>query len=108
MGKKKVNPVLCDSNVLFKFLEGDEATRKNLDKLGLERTAFSVITAAEAYAGCNKVNFQLLKKVFGGHVVYHITEDVSKRFNGLFKLTTIAIANGFLMHLLQLQLYPTT
>lgn len=85
MGKKKINPVLCDSNVLFKFLEGDESTRKILDKLGRDRITFSIITTAEAYAGCNKVNFQLLKKVFSGYAVYHLTEDVSRRFNGLIQ-----------------------
>lgn len=85
MGKKKVNPVLCDSNVLFKFLEGDEATKKALDKLGKERITFSIITTAEAYAGCNKVHFQVLKKVFSSYTIYHLTEDVSRRFNGLIQ-----------------------
>jgi predicted nucleic acid-binding protein len=85
MGKKKIGPVLCDSNVLFGYLNGDEATRKAIDKIGHDRIAFSVITTSEAYAGCNKVNFVMLKKVFKSYLIFHINEDVSKIFNGLIQ-----------------------
>ncbi len=85
MGKKKINPVLCDSNVLFRFLGGDESVKNAIDKLGHDRVCFSIITTAEAYAGSNKVHFAQLKQVFTQYKVYHINEDVSKIFNGLIQ-----------------------
>jgi predicted nucleic acid-binding protein len=85
MGKTKVKQVLCDSNVLFRFLEGDEVTKQYLKKLGHDRICFSIITTAEAYAGCNKVNFAMLKKVFSGYSIYHLNEEASKIFNGLIQ-----------------------
>jgi hypothetical protein len=51
MGKKKINHILCDTNVLFRFMEGDETTKSIIDKIGKERISFSVITTAEAYSG---------------------------------------------------------
>jgi hypothetical protein len=85
MGKKKINPVLCDSNVLFYFLEGNEDVKKALDKLGHDRISFSIITTAEAFAGSNKVHFAQLKQVFNHYKIYDLNEDVSKVFNGLIQ-----------------------
>lgn len=82
---KKINHVLCDSNVLFRYLMGDTSTAKSVDKIGPEKIAFSIITTAEAYAGSSKIEFALLKNVFSNYQVYHINEETSKIFNGLIQ-----------------------
>ena len=51
MGKKEIKPILCDSNILIEFLNGNEVILEALRKLGLSRTAFSIVTHAEVYAG---------------------------------------------------------
>jgi len=85
MGKKKVNQILCDSNVLFQFLKGDEKTKLIMDNLGKERISFSVITAAEAFAGSSKLEFAMLKKVFSFYRIYHLSRESSSVFNGLIQ-----------------------
>lgn len=85
MGKKKINPVVCDSDVLFRFLRGDLFTKKILDKLGAHRIAFSIITVAEAYAGSSKQQFTLLRKIFKQYRVFPLTEAISDNFNGLIQ-----------------------
>lgn len=95
MGKKKINPVLCDTNVLFHFMKGDETTKSILDKIGKERIAFSIITTAEAFAGCNKFEFAMLKKGFANYQIYHLSNESSLIFNGLFRVITRDTANGF-------------
>ena len=85
MAKKKIKFILCDSNVLFSLLRGDEKTRINLQKIGDHQIAFSIITVAEAYAGCSKLEFTLLKKVFSAYKVFLINDDVSKIFHGLMQ-----------------------
>jgi len=42
MGKKSLtnSPILCDTNVLFRFMEGDEKTKEIIAKIGEERIAF--------------------------------------------------------------------
>ena len=85
MGKTKINPILCDTNILFNFLEGNELIRKSLKKIHKERIAFSVITHAEAYCGASKSEFAVLKTFFNNYITYHISEDSSKIFNGLIQ-----------------------
>jgi predicted nucleic acid-binding protein len=85
MGKKKINHILCDTNVLFRFMEGDETTKSILDKIGKERISFSVITTAEAYSGCSKLEFAILKKVFANYRIYHLSDESSIIFNGLIQ-----------------------
>jgi len=108
MGKKKISHVLCDTNVLFRFMEGDETTKTILDKIGKERIAFSIITTAEAYAGSSKLDFAILKKVFANYNIYHLSKESSIIFNGLMQsnyarhskwipdalIASIAIANN--------------
>lgn len=85
MGKRKIEYVLCDTNVLFRFLEGDESTKLILEHIGKERIAFTIITPAEAYAGCSKLEFALLKKVFSNYRIFHFSEESSRIFNGLIQ-----------------------
>ncbi|MCW3084303.1 MAG: hypothetical protein JWP12_1669 [Bacteroidetes bacterium] len=85
MGKKKINPVLCDTNILFEFLNGDNTIKQNLEKIGEGRIAFSVITHAEAYCGSNKDEFVHLKAFFKDHKTFHISEESSEIFNGLIQ-----------------------
>ena len=82
MGKKN-KIVLCDTNILFHLLNGNEQVKKNLEKIGIENIAFSIITYAEAFAGSSKVEAKSLKSFFTKHQLFHITEDASKIFNGL-------------------------
>jgi predicted nucleic acid-binding protein len=108
MGKKKINHILFDTNVLFRFMEGDESTKSILDKIGKERTSFSIITTAEAFAGCSKIEFAILKSVFANYTIYHLSNESSTIFNGLIQsyhtrhskwipdalIASIAIANN--------------
>lgn len=82
MGKKD-KIILCDSNILFRLLEGNEEIKRNLEKIGEENIAFSIITHAEAYAGSSKSDVKVLINFFAKHHLYHISEDASKIFNGL-------------------------
>ena len=108
MGKKQINHILCDTNVLFRFMEGDEKTKSILDKIGNDRIALSVITAAEAYARSSKLELAILKKVFANYRIYHLSNESSVIFNGLIQnyherhskwipdalISSIAIANN--------------
>jgi hypothetical protein len=85
MGKKKINHILCDTNILFELLKGNEKVKKQLDHIGTDRIAFCIITHAEAYCGSSKLDFTMLKNFFGNRKTYHITEDASKIFNGLIQ-----------------------
>jgi predicted nucleic acid-binding protein len=75
--------ILCDSNILFALLKGNEEVKSNLKKIGDENIAFSIITHAEAYAGSSKDETKALKSFFEKHRLYHLTADISKIFNGL-------------------------
>jgi len=87
MGKKSLtnSPILCDTNVLFRFMEGDEKTKEIIAKIGEERIAFSIITTAEAMAGCSKLEFAILKKVFSRYQIFHMSKESSLIFNGLIQ-----------------------
>ncbi len=82
MGKKN-KIVLCDSNILFGLLKGNEEIKNNLEKIGEENIAFSIITHAEAFAGSSKNDLKKLKSFFAKHHLYHLSNEVSKVFNGL-------------------------
>jgi predicted nucleic acid-binding protein len=89
-------------------MEGDEKTKAILDKIGNDRIAFSVIKTAEAFAGCGKLEFAILKKVFANYRIYHLSNESSVIFNGLIQnyherhskwipdalISSIAIANN--------------
>ena len=66
MGKKN-KIVLCDTNILFELLKGNEKIKRNLEKIGDESIAFSIITHAEAYAGCSKKDMNSLKSFFANY-----------------------------------------
>jgi len=40
MGKKKINHILFDTNVLFRFMEGDESTKSILYRIGKEASFY--------------------------------------------------------------------
>jgi predicted nucleic acid-binding protein len=80
---KKNQIVLCDSNILFELLKGNEKIKNNLEKIGDESIAFSIITHAEAYAGASKKDMNSLKSFFAKYKLYHINEEASKLFHGL-------------------------
>ncbi len=50
--------VICDTNILFDLLKGNLKVKTNLEKIGNENIAFTVITQAEAYCGSGKVQHQ--------------------------------------------------
>jgi|GEM_PF-6396017 len=79
MGKKN-QIVLCDTNILFRLLKGNEKIKKNLEKIGSKNIAFSIITCAEAFAGSSKDEVKFLKSFFEKHQLFHITEDATIYF----------------------------
>lgn len=66
-------------------MEGDKGTKVILEKIGKERISFSIITTAEAFAGCSKLEFALLKNVFANYKIFHLSDESSKIFNGLIQ-----------------------
>lgn len=82
MGKKD-KIVLCDTNVLFQLLDGNQNVKRNLEMIGNENIAFSIITHAEAYAGSSKDQMKVLKSFFAKYQLYYLTHDASKIFHGL-------------------------
>ena len=82
MAKKSVT-VLCDSNVVIKFLRKQPDVLAELDAIGPARLAISIITTAEIWAGTRKETEDLTRQklqLFNRHT---IDEAISKRFVSL-------------------------
>lgn len=95
MGKKKVNHILCDTNVLFEFLKGNEKIKKQLDHIGPDRIAFCIITHAEAYCGASKLEFTMLKRFLETGRFITQQKIPQKYSTASFKVITIGTASGF-------------
>jgi predicted nucleic acid-binding protein len=52
MATKKI--ILCDTNIFIDYFHGDERTIQELDLLGFERLAISVVSVGEIYFGMRK------------------------------------------------------
>lgn len=82
MAKEKI--ILCDSNIIIDFLRGKEKTKNVLKDIGKDNIGISIITKAEILNGAHKRDFSKTKQLLDSFNLYHINENISKEFNGIF------------------------
>lgn len=78
MEKGKI--ILCDSNILFDYFQGDTKIGKELDTLGFERLGLSSVSIAEAYFGMKKNEMRLTKELVRKFNIFHLDKQVSQKF----------------------------
>lgn len=76
--KKKI--VLCDTDVFINFFHEDERITNELDYLGFERLAMSVVSIAEIYFGMRKREALATKELIRKFNVFHLNKEVSNLF----------------------------
>ncbi|MFN0202936.1 MAG: type II toxin-antitoxin system VapC family toxin [Bacteroidia bacterium] len=83
MGKKQL--VLCDTNILIRILrDKNEKVMKQIEMIGEENIALSVISLCELYYGAlNKRELKQMKNALQGMKVLHIDEESSTLFADL-------------------------
>ena len=109
MGKKKKRIVLCDTNILFGILKKDQSINLQIQHIGLSNISFCLISQAEAYLGCNKQEFKVVKQLFSLFPIYGFGDNSDKIFTQLIHeyyhvrhskwipdalIASIAIVNG--------------
>jgi predicted nucleic acid-binding protein len=75
--------VLCDTMIFIRLFQGNEKVRKQLEKIGDEQIACSVITYSEIIYGTKKNNLSDVKNYFNSIKVLPLSENISKEFIGL-------------------------
>ena len=81
MGKKKI--VLCDTNIFIHLLRKDFNIYTQLQAIGEENIAYSIITKAEIFQGAFKRELHRDETMFNAFKLYHLTNETSKVFNGI-------------------------
>ena len=73
--------ILCDTNIIIEGLKGNEKVVSELQRIGPNRLAISVITSAELYYGAlNKTELAKLKKHLGALQQLALTPEISDKF----------------------------
>jgi len=75
--------VLCDTNLMIELLRGNLVTKQQLDRLGDDRIALSIITHAELYQGSPKHLLLPTRSFLEQFHIYTLSETISDVFNGL-------------------------
>jgi len=71
--------ILCDTNIIIEAFKGNSATINELENIGLENIALSVITEMELYFGAlNKRELKEIKKHLKSLQVLHINPEISQ------------------------------
>ena len=107
--------ILCDTNIFIHAFNGDKNTIEELNRIGHENIALSVITVMELYQGMgNKKELEIMKKKIRYYDFIEIDIPVSKlalelveRFNlshGL-KIPDAIIAATAVVHQIELHTY---
>lgn len=78
--------VICDTNIFINFFKGHEPVKKELEKIGVENIAYSIITYSEIIYGTSKAKLPGLKEFFKQLKELHIDEGTSK----IFKAVTLS------------------
>jgi tRNA(fMet)-specific endonuclease VapC len=81
MAKKGL--ILCDTNVLIRLFREDVTVKKDLDLIGVNNLAVSVITQAELLAGANKLNYSKTLAILGIFELVHLDTEASLIFSKL-------------------------
>lgn len=71
--------ILCDSNIVFDYFQGDEKIVQELDTLGFARLAVSSVTVAETYYGMKKREIRKTKELINRFNLYHVDKQISQR-----------------------------
>ncbi len=78
MAAKKI--VLCDTDVFIEYFHENERIVKELDYLGFERLAISVISVGEIYFGMRKRETAITRELIRRFNLFHFDKDISQLF----------------------------
>lgn len=78
MATKKI--ILCDTNIFIDYFHGDERTIQELDLLGFERLAISVVSVGEIYFGMRKREAVKTREIVRKFNLLHLDKNTSKLF----------------------------
>lgn len=78
MATKKI--ILCDTNIFIDYFHGDERTIQELDLLGFERLAISVVSVGEIYFGMRKREAVKTREIVWKFNLLHLDKNTSKLF----------------------------
>lgn len=81
MAKNEI--ILCDTNIIIELLRGNLDIKTRLQQIGAANIALSIITHAEIYFGAKKSEFSETRNILESFKVCHLSQDVSKVFNGI-------------------------
>jgi predicted nucleic acid-binding protein len=72
--------VLCDTNILIHFFNGNAETSEKLDQIGFENVLLSSVTIMELIQGMtNKLELNQMKKVLKYYDVLHFDQEISEK-----------------------------
>lgn len=75
---RKIQMILCDTDVIIEFLKGNSETNKILSKIDFNNIAISVVTYMEIIFGAfNKKEIIKIRKSLSNCSIIHINEDIS-------------------------------
>lgn len=81
MAQQKI--VLCDSNVLFEYFRGTPTMQQELDDLGFDRLAISVISETEMYVGMRRSERRATTETINKFNLIGLDPEISRRMVGL-------------------------
>ncbi|NJL13776.1 MAG: type II toxin-antitoxin system VapC family toxin [Microscillaceae bacterium] len=74
---------MCDTGIFIQLFRGDEQIRQNLQTIGSENLALSVITQGEIYFGMPKREAQRTCELLAMFKTYHLDRQTSVKFKEL-------------------------
>lgn len=78
MATKKI--ILCDTNIFIELFHENARIVQELDFLGFERLAISVVAAGEIYFGMRKREATKTKELVRRFNLYHLDKEISNIF----------------------------
>jgi len=82
MGKNSL--VLCDTNILIEFYKENQEVLKNLESIGQENIAISIVTVGELLFGAlNKKELNQINKDLSYLHTFYISDSIGEVFTGL-------------------------
>ena len=78
MAAKKI--VLCDTDVFIDYFHEDERIVRELDHLGFERLAISVVSVGEIYFGMRKRETAITRDLIRRFNLFHLDKGISQLF----------------------------
>jgi predicted nucleic acid-binding protein len=76
---KRMNTLLCDTNIFIEIYRKNISIRKELEDRGLDNIAISDVTRAELFVGAkNKIELQAIHKHLNTFQTLHILPEISE------------------------------